>query len=354
MLVTVSTVKDTLTNVQRFVTRNLAGGVDHLVVFLDADEADVCAWLDGHPHVTCVPTDASWWSGDRPERLNVRQRINANVVRALMTELDPGGWVFHIDADEVVQVDRDRLDALGHDVEVLTLSPVEAVSRKRWEGEVTHFKTLLGKDDLTLLTILGAIDRPHNGAYFHGHTDGKSGMRPSLQRWHTLHHVVDAEGEDLEPPRPDWARVLHYESFSGDDFVRKWTAILTAGPTANFRPGREPTAIALRALIAKSLTEEKARPYLMRIFERTTEDDFETLRDLGLLERIDPDRGQHTPESLGQERRGSLDAMLTGLAGEPKRPFHPGSPAEPVGAIVRRVAGAEAPREGRSRMPWRR
>ena len=32
----VSTVKDTLANLQRYVDGNLAGGADHLVVFLDA------------------------------------------------------------------------------------------------------------------------------------------------------------------------------------------------------------------------------------------------------------------------------------------------------------------------------
>ena len=357
MLVTATTAKDTLPNLQKFVSRNLAGGVDHLVVFLDAGDPEVRAWLDEHPHVTCVRTDASWWHGDRPDQLNVRQRINANVLRALLTVVDPGGWVFHVDADEVVQVDRSRLDALGPEVEVVRLAPLEAVSRKRWEGEVTHFKRLLDQDDLTLLATLGVLDRAHNGAYFHGHVDGKSGMRPSLERWHTLHHVVDADKQELEPLGPDWARVLHYESFSGEDFVRKWTSILAAGPMANFRPAREPTAVALRALIAKDLTEEQARPYLMRIFERTTEDDFGTLRDLGLLEEVDPDAGTHEPEPLG-ERGPLLDALLRAVAEEPKRPFHPGEPSAPVAATIGRLAeaaGAPAARGGlRDKLPWRR
>ncbi len=372
MLVTASTVKDTLPNLQRFVARNLAGGVDHLVVFLDAGDPPVRAWLDEHPHVTCVRTDAHWWCGDRPEQLNVRQRINANVVRSLMTVLDPDGWTCHVDADEVVQVDRPRLDELGREVEVVRMAPLEAVSRQHWEGEVTHFKRLLPKDDLTLLATLGVIDKPHNKTYFHGHVTGKCAMRPSLERWHGLHNVVDADRQPLEPHSPAWAQVLHYESYSGEDFVRKWTSILAAGPLASFRPNREPTAVALRALIAKDLTEEQARSYLMRIFERTTEDDFETLRDLGLLEQRDPDRGAHTPEPLGDERRAALDTMLAGLSGQAKRLFHPGNPSAPVAQLVRRLAadaGRECPapaggpasrgarsegQDGRSRLPWRR
>ena len=55
-----------------------------------------------------------------------------------------------------------------------------------------------------------------------------------------------------------------------------------SGPTSwpparkvSFRPAREPTAVALRALLEADLPERKLRDYLMRIFERTTEDDFD-------------------------------------------------------------------------------
>ena len=68
----------------------------------------------------------------------------------------------------------------------------------------------------------------------------------------------------------------------------------------SFRPAREPTAVALRTLLEADLPERKLRDYLMQIFERTTEDDFETLRDLGLLEKIDPLAGKHRPEPLSR------------------------------------------------------
>jgi hypothetical protein len=327
MLFTASTVKDTLPNVQRFVTGNLAGGVDHMFVLLDAATADgqaeVREWLHAHPHVTCIRTGKEWWAGDRPGQLNVRQRINANLLKHLLSGFDWAEWLFHIDGDEIAQIDRGVLDAVPADVPAVNLATLEAVSRMHWDEDPTWFKTILRDDDLALLHALGVIERAHNGAYFHGHVEGKSGIRPAAEGWLTLHKVLDADREALETFRHQKLRVLHYESYSGEDFVRKWTAMVASGPKAGFRPARGNTAAALRALIGKNLGEEKARTYLMKLFERTTEDDFETLRDLGLLVEIDPRRGDHVPQDFPDGGREAMLAALDELRGQPKRPFHP-------------------------------
>lgn len=346
MLFTVSTIKDTLPHVQRFVTGNLAGGADHLVVLLDAGDPDVRAYLDEHPHVTCVRTDKSWWRGDRPAELNVRQRVNANVVKALLSVVEGAEWVFHVDGDEILQVDRAALAEVPRDTRVVRLAPLEAVSQRSWDGDPTWFKRLLGKGDLTLLSTLGVIARPSNGALFHGHVDGKSGVRPALDVWLTLHLGVDAEGAELPAYTDDRLRLLHYESFSGEDFVRKWTSILSAGPMANFRPAREPTAVALHALMGKGLSEEQARPYLMRIFERTTLDDLDTLRDLGLLVEVDPRDGTHVPEPFPPGAQERLLAVLARLAEEPKQDFHPGRPAAAAQKVLDRAVAAAGPSAG--------
>ena len=347
MIITASTIKDTLSNVQRFVTGNLAGGVDHMVVFLDSGEAGspgVRAWLEEHDHVTCVRTDKSWWLGERPPELNVRQRINANVVKALATTMADVEWVFHLDADEIAQIDRDVLASVPVESQVVTLRPLEAVSRKHWDADPTWFKRKLNKGELTLLHTLGVIDRVHNGAFFHGHVDGKSGVRPGTDRWLTLHHGVDADGTELPTHRDPALSMLHYESFSGDDFVRKWTSILQAGPMANFRPGREPTAIALSTLVGLGLSEDQAAPYLMRIFERTTEDDFETLRDLGLLVEVDPRHGTHVPTPMTTTDAERLRDGLAAITPVAKRPFHPGTPAAEVDRILEKAGlGSPAP-----------
>jgi hypothetical protein len=326
MLFTVSTVKDSVPALKQFVARNLAGGVDHLFLFVDDARPRVTAALDRHPHVTAISTGENWWQGKRPRQLNARQRINANVVKALLTvDRGPDDWLFHIDADEALQVDRTALAALPPEVEVVSARPLEAVSRKKWPGEVTHFKRLLKSDELTLLHVLGVIDEPSIGRYFHGHVEGKSGLRPTLDRWITLHAVHDVDQEQVpSTAEPGLSRLLHYESWSGEEFVRKWTNILDSGTKVSFRPGREPTAVALRTLLEAGLPERKLRDYLMRIFERTTEDDFDTLRDLGFLERIDPLSGKHRPEPLSPERNADIRAMLAALEPENKWPFHTG------------------------------
>ena len=337
MLFTASTVKDTLANLQRFVAGNLAGGADHLVVFLDAPhDTDPLAraFLHEHPRVTCIDAGKDWWLGDRPGQLNMRQRINANFVKALLSPFEWADWVFHIDADEVVQIDRAALAGAPADLRVAKLAPLEAVSQRSWDGDPTLFKRMLGKGDLTLLHTLGVIDRPHNGALFHGHVDGKSGVRPGLDVWLTLHKAIDADKQEIEPYEHPGLRLLHYESYSGEDFVRKWSSLLSEGQTANFRPAREPTAVAVRALIGRDLTAEQARPYLLRIFERTTEDDLTTLRDLGLLDEIDARAGGHRPQDFPAGAHEEMTTVLGRLLVAPKRAFHPGEPADGVRRLL--------------------
>lgn len=341
MIVTVSTVKDALPNVQRWVRGNLASGVDHMVVMLDAPQTEVAAWLGGQEHVTVVEAYDEWWAGARPEGLNARQIANANVVKALLTTVSWCDWLFHVDADEVARIDRRVLAGAPADARVARLAPLEAVSRRHWDAPPTWFKRLLDDDDLTLLQVLGVVDRADNEAYFHGHVRGKVGVRPALDVGLMLHRVLDPARTELEPWSAPGLEVLHYESVDGEEFVRKWAAILAAGPQVAFRPTREPTAVALRTLIAKDLTPEQARPFLMRIFERTTEDDFETLRELDLLVEADPAAGGHEPAALPAGAREHLDALLQAVHGRPKDPFRPGRPPERAARALEQLGGPQ-------------
>lgn len=342
MLFTASTVKDTAAGLKTFVERNLAGGVDHMLLFVDDFDAGVVKTLNKHPHVTAIPTGPNWWHGKRPRQLNARQRINANVAKVALAPFLWAEWLFHIDGDECLQLDRQALSALPTEIGNVRAAPLEAVSRKAWPGgRVTHFKRMLEPEELMLLKVLGLIDEPLNGYYFHGHCEGKSGLRPRMDRWLTLHDVHDA-AQDLVPAtdagKGDWVRLLHYESWSGEEFVRKWVNILDSGSKVSFRPAREPTAVALRALVARNLPEKRLRAYLLRIFERTTEDDFETLLDLGLLEEIDPLSGRHRPEQLGAERQGQLDGLLAAIEPEVKWAFHTGRTVVGLAATLERAS----------------
>jgi hypothetical protein len=330
LVAAVSTVKDTLPRVEQYVARNLAGGVDHLFVLLDADQPEVAAALAAHPHVTCIRTDDAWWRGGRPPELNHRQRINANAVRALLGELGWASWLIHVDGDEVVRVDRDRLAAVPASVPAVRLEVREAVSRLRWERPPTWFKRPLEKPELRRLVRRGVIEKPTNGAFLHGHADGKSGVRPGGDTWLTLHDPVGADGEAVETAADESFLVLHFESYSGEEFARKWTALAQAGPDTRLRPIRQRTMDAVQDLLARGLPAAALEQELLALYERTIADDLDLLRKLGVVEEIDADRGTHEPVALSAEQRAGLDAAVERVRGLPKDRFRP--PANrPVG-----------------------
>jgi hypothetical protein len=326
MILTVSTIKDTAENVEFFVSANLASGVDHMFVFLDAPrepgQPELAAALAENPHVTCIPTGRrDWWSDGRPASLNVRQRINANWARQVLEPLPWAEWLFHIDGDEVARVDREALAAVPAELDAVWLPPWEAVSEWSRSERPTQFKRLLEDPDLNLLHVLGAIGEPTNQAFFHGHVMGKSGVRPASGLALTLHEAVSADGQ--RRPRHEDARlsVLHYDAPSGEEFVRKWTALAQAGP-ARYRADRAPSARALRALASSDLPEETRVKYLRRIYDLTTRDDVELLDDLRLLVEHDPTHAGAMPRPFQEGAAEQLAARVAELGSGPKAGFY--------------------------------
>jgi len=82
------------------VTRNLAAGADHLLVFLDDADAGTHAHLDEHPHVSVARTGGAYWHDRRPGSLNERQVANANVANVLVSLLEVA------DDEQRARVDR--------------------------------------------------------------------------------------------------------------------------------------------------------------------------------------------------------------------------------------------------------
>ncbi|MBO0844115.1 MAG: glycosyltransferase family 2 protein [Nocardioides sp.] len=348
MLFTASTVKDSLENVRFFVSANLASGVDHMFVFLDApgesDQQDVAAWLGEHPHVTCIPTARrAWWSDGRPANLNVRQRTNANWARAVLEPFSWAEWLFHIDGDEVACLDREAIASIPEDLDAVRLTTWEAVSEWASEGRPTRFKRLLDDGELNLLHLLGAIPEPANQVYFHGHVMGKSGVRPRSGLGLTLHEAVSQDGR--RQPRHEDARlhVLHYDAPSGEEFVRKWTALAQAGP-ARYRQSRSGSTRAIRTLLARDLPDEIRVKYLRRLYEVTTRDDVELLHELGLLVEARPDTDRSTARPLPEAAADELADRVAELGAAPKAGFFvPDPPAQPArgrwSGLRRRVHG---------------
>lgn len=318
MIVAVSTIKDSAPNVRRFVSRNLANGVDHLVVFTEDTGAEAEALLDEHPAVTHVPTGGDWWV-DRPDDLNHRQRANANLARVLLAPFAWAEWLLHIDGDEVAVLDRDVVAGLPADQRTFRMLPLEAVSRDAWpEGEVTHFKRLLERDELGLLKMLGLVKQPDNMRYFHGHVRGKVGVRLRTDCRLGLHVVKGGRGRYVSTTPVDGLSVLHYDSATADEFVRKFMTLAGSGSSAVYRNSRTGPVNAMRTLAAMDLPDDVRARYLRRLYELTTQEDFETLHDLGLLVELRPDEGPHVPVPFPPDDLARFEALLAAAASEPR------------------------------------
>jgi hypothetical protein len=355
LVFTVTTLKDTLVNVRRFVAANLASGVDHMVVLLDdpgaAGQDEVRAWLDAQPNVTCIAADRAWWLGDRPAGLNARQKMGANAIRVALKDVPAAAWLFHIDGDEVVQLDRAALAGVPADAGVVWLPPLEAVAQRSIEAPPTRFKRMLGEEDLHLLALLGVIRQPSNAVYFSGHVRGKSGIRPGFAGHLSLHHVVDPDNQQIPPyddPSLAGLGVLHYESVSGEEFVRKWSAMVSSGKAPALRPAREGLGAALRSLLTKDLPADVRERHLMTIFERNRLDDVATLDELGLLVHVDPLQGTHSPAALDDVTARQWRHALAGIAERRKQDFRlaseGGTPAPAAGRPAAQPAAQEQPR----------
>lgn len=320
---TVSTVKDNLGNIQRFVTGNLASGADHMLVFLDQSEPEVEAWLDGHDGVTAIVTDKKWWQGRRPARLNLRQNINANLALAALEQVGGVDWLFHVDADEVVRIDREVLDGVPQEINVVNLRPLEVVGVLEPEGPPTLFKRLLSDGELQLVVALGLLEEASNPRYFRSHIAGKMGVRPGTDRFLEIHMVTDGEGVRKRAHRAPGLEMLHYEAYSGAEFIRKWTNMIASGPTMHFGDERMALATALKTLVELDLPPEVKSRHLEAFYQRHMADPVEELDSLGLLEHIDPTRGSHRPTSLTSAQRASLTAALAAIRQQDKRDYMP-------------------------------
>ena len=326
MIIAAATVKDTRENVDKFVARNLRGGIDHVVVFVDAPLPEVEDLLDRHPDATAVRAYGDWWAGERPDDLNERQVCNHGLVSRVVAGLSWAEWVFALDGDEVAWIDRAALDGLAEDTRAVRLLPLEAVSRMDAASDPTSFKRRPTADELVLLELLGVIPEAKLRAYFRGHASGKPGLRPANGYALGVHHVVDTTTAERVPAKTAAGlSMLHYESHSGREFVRKWRALLGSG-SGNIRQGgrRSSVARSVSAVLELPVPASETTALLEELYRRTSLDDVETLSRLGLLVHTDPDSWERRP---GTDEHGvrQLRTLLERAHELPKQPFNPHS-----------------------------
>lgn len=324
MIYTVSTIKDTQDNIERFARRNLSAGADHLFLFLEGPEARLQAGRLDSEHVTAIPTGDAYWHGDAPASLNARQVVNANLANCLLSAFRWAKWLFHIDGDECLDIDKGYLGALSGDVRAVRLRPLEAVSRRRWPGEVTHFKRRLSQAELTALHRAGMIDTPSNRSYFRGHVIGKSGLRPSPYVTLRVHDVKTHDDAKLDHHRSHKLRMLHFESATGEEFIRKWTAHVSRGENRQaVRAERKAVLRAVHSILSSRLPEEDKARRLWTVYEQHGEEDLEALAVLGLLVTPDKDCHSYTPAAHTARQAALLRDLLPHLLRADKRFFRP-------------------------------
>lgn len=321
MLFTVTTVKDTNENIEKFVRGNLRGGADHMMLFIEGDDAAVQArHFEEHPHVTAIATDRRYWRGRRPDRLTPRQGTNATLAATTLAALPWAEWLFHIDGDENLHLDREHLDSLPESVRAVRLRTLEAASDG--SGDVRLFKRELRQPELRDLHARGLISQPRNSLYFRGHLQGKSGVRPSPFVRMGVHRVRTHHGADLVHHEHPSLRVLHYEAVTAEEFIRKWRNLALAG--APHKRSRRMLAARVRAILMDESASEVAKEALLReVYDACGRDDVETLARLELLVAPDPTWHQHDPVAMDPEQAGTFREVLDLLLDADKRAFNP-------------------------------
>lgn len=328
--------KDSPENVALFVERNLRAGVDHMFIFLDAAQPGVEEVLAGQPHVTAVAAYGPYWGGRRPDSLNTRQAINANLIRVLLAPLGWAQWLFHIDGDECLDIDKDHLRSLDPTISSVKLEVLEGVSTA--DGRAGHlFKRQLDAPDLTLLHLLGVIDRPENRRLFNGHLFGKAGIRPSLDHQLHIHNAKDLEGERLDSYEDPRLRLLHFDSVSYADFRSKWASNLST--SAVHGPKKDQVRNAVTSVVRNEhLDEGQQDRYLRLLYARTMQDDVETLSELGFLDELDPARHSYTPERLTDEQVRQIQVLLPLLEGSGKGYYRVRMPEKHPATLLARLS----------------
>lgn len=335
-VVAVSTVKADPDQVERFLRRNLDSGVDHLLVFLDSPNPAVREILDANPHVTAVRTGARYWNGQRPPRVSDRLRINMNFANAILATVPAVGWLVSIDSDEVACIDRDALGS--YEGRGIRLSILEAVSRRIWPNdEPTLFKRPPTEAELAVLSALDVIPEADLGHYFRGHQEGKSAVRPDLTIRVKVHSASDEQGNSVVRRHPGM-HVLHYESHSLDDFIRRWRDYApTMAHLRTHRESRKLLGVALHTLYHHdALTDAQRMEMIERVFDAQVADKEETLQALGLIVPA-PQHG-YRPTLLPPAELDQIQWLVEALGAADKVVFNEGGTADQIAAELEAAA----------------
>lgn len=181
-----------------FAAYHLEAGAHRIYLYLDAPCLEAMPYLHAHPKIRVTLCDAAHWkkvNGDRPEKHQVRQTVNATHAYNRRVEVD---WLIHMDVDEFLVSDcpvADHLARLDANTPVLRVRPMEQLS-----GDGTAFKAFVpprGQRD----AIVNAL-YPTYGALIKGgflsHVAGKVFTRTNMDNVTVKIHNAFQDGAELK------------------------------------------------------------------------------------------------------------------------------------------------------------
>ena len=303
-----------------FVAANLASGVDHMFVFLDAPkepgQPEVAAALADHPHVTCIPTGRGLVAGrpaGQPERAAADQReLGSRRARAVRLGR--------------VAVPRRRRRGRA---------PRPRGPRRGTSGRSTRSGSRPGRRSASWTHRSG---RPASSGSSTTRTStcctcsarrrpDQPGVLPRPRAWGS---PGCGPGSGLAP-HPARGGLRRRRSASRGTRTPALRAALRRALGRGVRPQvdgarpgrsgalpRRPGTVGAgaRAWSSSDLPDGDPEKYLRRIYDLTTRDDVELLADLQLLVEHDPMRGGHGPAAVPRGRgRAARRSRVAGWRG---------------------------------------
>lgn len=215
MIFSVSTIKDSKANIDFFINENIRSGIDHMFIFY---EGDLLVDPSEYKQATFI---SSLQYNRSINNLNTRQEMNIRRVVEFLHKDYEDHWIVNLDGDEVVNFDKKILANLDKKIQVITLYPIEPiVDGKTSIHDQSLCKTTLSKGKLETAKLFDLIDKESNREWLRGHILGKYMARIRLDRKYKIHRVLGGPAEEALTNRD--FNIIHYESASFDEFIRKF------------------------------------------------------------------------------------------------------------------------------------
>lgn len=214
----VATVKAPEEKVLAFVAHHLSLGADHIWIYFDDPEDPTHAVLNGHPSVTAILCDVTYWADKRRhDRHQNRQARNARDAYERCT-LD---WLGHIDVDEFIQAKRavaTILDAVPPEQLLVKLEPFEAMHDPDLPDDIYTARAFRGAIRHDLWPLRHRALGKYREIALDGmlsHSVGKVLMRTGIKNLSPRLHGVMLNGARV--PAPHWHPELHLLHFHAQD-----------------------------------------------------------------------------------------------------------------------------------------